>query len=259
MQLCIAISQYWILLCSPCYRFSGQSINTVIIILYYSCSNLFFTYSYHSIMYYWIVYFLCAHTIVQLQLDAVYDSQDSLLEFNIQCSTLYTTPIYITLIERNGLMNQTTYTCSNRTLRFGIVPSNGCNRDIELCGYFTFENGSVIMERPLNCSNSVVVPCPTSPPTTTQPGPLRKCIIVHTFNIIISNCYFSTASPGAIVAIVVGVLATSLIIILIVVIVIVVYMFVTRRRHHPPDIMLEPFEKGNIQFESKINYMYVCT
>ena len=104
----------------------------------------------------------------------MYDLQDSLIELNVQCSTVYTTPIYITLIDRNGFVNQTiiSYTCSNG--RFEIMPSGDCNRDIQLCGYFTFENGSVVMDGPLNCSNSVVVPCPTSPPLTTQPGPSRK-------------------------------------------------------------------------------------
>ena len=143
-------------------------------------------------------------------------------------------------------MNQTTYTCSNG--RFEIVASGDCNRDIHLCGYFTFENGSVVMDGPLNCSNSVVVPCPTSPPLTTQPGPSRKCIIVHTFNIIIIG-YFSTASPGVIVGIVVGVL---LALILIVIIMIVVYVFVIGRGHRHRDISLETFKQnGNItQFES---------
>ena len=122
-----------------------------------------------------ILDFLCALTIVQFQLDAMYNSRDSLIELDVQCSTIYTTPIYITLIDRNGFVNQTNYTCSDR--RFKIVPSSDCNRDIQLCGYFTFVNGSVVMDGPLNCSNSVIVPCPTSPPLTTQPGPSRKYII----------------------------------------------------------------------------------
>ena len=123
-----------------------------------------------------------AFIIVQLLLDAVYDSQNSSIELNIQCSTVYITPIYITIMDRNGFVNRTRYSCINET--FQIAPTSGCNRDIHLCGYFTFDNGSVVMDRPLNCSNSVVVPCTSSPSPTTQPS--RPCKSMFTLNLSVS-------------------------------------------------------------------------
>lgn len=123
-----------------------------------------------------------AFLIVQLRLDAGYDSQDSSIELNIQCSTIYITPIYITLVDSSGFVNQTRYSCVNET--FQIVPTSGCDRDIRLCGYFTFDNGSVVMDSPLNCSNSVVVPCPSPPSPTTQPGPPRKSVFVFSISLV---------------------------------------------------------------------------
>ena len=112
---------------------------------------------------------LTAYISAQLQLTTVYHSQNSLIEVNYLCSTVYATPVLITITHGSSLQFANLTTCLNGRFELSI-DSGHCGVEINFCGYFTFENGSTFMDCPLNCSKSVSVVCPSIPSTGPKLG-----------------------------------------------------------------------------------------
>ena len=67
-----------------------------------------------------------------------------------------------------GFTNLTVCSEAEERLEFNIG-SDLCGKEINFCGYFTFENGSAFTDCSLSCS-SVPIVCPTTPSTGSTPG-----------------------------------------------------------------------------------------
>ena len=121
-----------------------------------------------------MLFILYAHISVQLEVAAVYNPQTYEIEVNYQCWTMYATPVTITFSAGGSGSSPMQSTCSNSTVEL-VIDSNLCDYELRVCGDFTFSNGSVLTDCALNCSDPILITCPTTPtmgpPSPPNPGP----------------------------------------------------------------------------------------
>ena len=108
----------------------------------------------------------------QLQLTAVYHSQNSSIEVNYICSTVYASPVVITITDGNIVQ---LITCSNG--RFELSIDGDCGVEVNFCGNYTFENETTLVGCPLTCSNTVSVVCPSIP------SHIGMCVVHYSFSL----------------------------------------------------------------------------